>query len=300
MKSMFKNMKDARTALNRSDNSDILIEVDEEQRRRLQGAILEMYKELLSVCIRYKITPYLIGGSALGAVRHKGFIPWDDDIDIGMTRDDYTKFIEVFNKELSKKYIINAPNLSDNPKTRFTKIYKKGTVCREVFDRKSSLNGIFLDIFIIENVPRNKVIRKLRGTLCNALQFISSQVYLYENNNSLMREIYTRAGEGNYKSRMRIGHLFSFKPAKTWFDLVDKVAQYKKTGLYGIVTGRKHYFGEIFEEKVFFPSQYKEFEDIEAPVFNDLDTYLTNLYNNYMEIPPENKRERHYVVELKF
>ena len=167
-------------------------------------------------------------------------------------------------------------------------------------DLEGSLNGIFLDIFVIENIPRNKIIRKICGSYCNVLQFISSQVYLYENDNPVLKNIYSRAGEGNYKTRMRIGKIFSFRTAKKWFNSVDKSARYKHTGLYGIATGRKHYFGEVFDEKVFFPTQYRRFEDIEAPLFNDLDRYLTNLYHNYMEIPPADKQERHYVVELKF
>lgn len=295
------NMTDARSSLNIQKNDDLLVEINEDQRSALQREILTMYKDLLQVCKQYNITPYLIGGSALGAVRHKGFIPWDDDIDVGMSRKDYAQFVRIFENKLSDKYILNAPNISEKPKTRFTKIIKKGTIFREVTDLDNSENGIFLDIFIIENIPRNKVLRKIKGSYCNLLQFISSQVYLYENDNEALRALYSRSGEENYKSRMRIGRVFSFVSSVKWFNMVDKAVQYRKeTGIYGITTGRKHYFGEIFEEKVFFPAKYKDFEDIKAPVFNDTDTYLTNLYHNYMDIPSEDKRERHYVVELKF
>ena len=89
-------LKDGRAALMNVDVSDILIELDGETRTRLQGVLLEMYQDILQVCSRYDITPFLIAGSALGAIRHEGFIPWDDDLDIGMTRDDYERFISVF------------------------------------------------------------------------------------------------------------------------------------------------------------------------------------------------------------
>ncbi len=72
----------------------------------MQKSILFMYKDLLQACRLHNITPYLIGGSALGAVRHQGFIPWDDDIDVGMTRVDYDHFVDIFYKELSDKYIL--------------------------------------------------------------------------------------------------------------------------------------------------------------------------------------------------
>ena len=298
MSTFLRGMTNSRSSLDVKDDS--LIEIDEETRERLQLAILEMYKDVFKACQKFNIIPYLIGGSALGAVRHHGFIPWDDDIDIGMTRDDYIRFVEIFERELGEQYIINAPNVTAKPKTRFTKIFKKGTVCREVTDPEGSLNGIFLDIFVIENVPRNPLIRKLKGIYCNALQFISSQVFLYENDNPALKALYSHSGEDNYKSRMRIGKLFSFRNSAKWFNSVDKAVQCKKkTGLYGIVTGRKHYFGEVFDENVFFPPQYKQFVDIEAPVFHDLDTYLRNLYHDYMQLPPEDKRERHYVVEIK-
>jgi lipopolysaccharide cholinephosphotransferase len=290
----------ARDALNSQDISDLLIEIDEETRHRLQISLTDMYRDILHVCQDNNIVPYLIGGSALGAIRHKGFIPWDDDIDIGMTRSDYEKFVELFNVKLADKYILNAPNVSENPKARFTKIYKKGTVCREVTDSEKSVNGIFLDIFLIENIPANKIIRKIKGTYCNALQFISGQVYLYENNNPILKEMYSRSDKKNYEFRMWIGKLFSFRSSVKWFNSVDKAARYKETGIYGIVTGRKHYFGEIFNGDVFFPHQYVQFEDIKAPVFHDTDTYLKNLYRNYMELPPVEKRERHCVIELKF
>lgn len=299
MADFLKGMADARSSLDVHD--DILMEIDSDTRVKLQAAILDMYKDILNVCKQHNIAPYLIGGSALGAVRHQGFIPWDDDIDIGMTRDDYRKFVKIFDAELGDRYIINAPNVTPKPKTRFTKVFKKGTVCREATDKEDSLNGLFLDIFIIENVPRNKLIRKIKGTYCNALQFISSQVYLYENDNPALKALYSHSGEENYKSRMRIGRIFSFRSAEKWFNAVDKAVQHKKkTGLYAIATGRKHYFGEIFEEDIFFPVQYRTFVDIEAPLFNNLDVYLRNLYHDYMQLPPEDKRERHYVVELKF
>lgn len=293
-------IRNTKELLNDQNINDLLIEVDDDTREKLQQTIMKMYLDVLCVCKKYNIVPYLIGGSALGSIRHKGFIPWDDDIDVGMTRKDYNKFVRVFNKELSDKYIINAPNISKCAKTRFTKIYKKGTVCREISDKKNSLNGIFLDIFVIENIPRNEVLRAIKGFYCNALQFISSQVYFYENNNLIQKEVFTRIGIISYYYRLIIGFLFSFRSSSKWFDSVDKMARYKRTGLFGIVTGRKHYFGEIFEGKTLFPVRYADYCGIKAPVFNDIDAYLSNLYGDYMKIPPEEKRERHYLVELIF
>lgn len=301
MGGLFKKAFDGRALYSGTDLSGIMVEIDQDTLARLQGELLSMYKDVFDVCKKLKIIPYLIGGSALGAIRHQGFIPWDDDVDIGMTRTDYRKFVNAFESELSSKYIINAPNYSDNPKARFTKIYKKGTVFKGVYDvNDDSVNGFFLDIFIIENVPKNKLVRRIKGTYCNFLEFVSSQVFTYENDNDIAREMQARTNSSSAKLRKFIGKVFSIRKAGKWFNLMDKHAQYRYTGLFGIVTGRKHYFGEIFEENVFFPAKYVKFCDIEAPVFNDMDTYLKNLYGDYMKLPPEDKREKHSVVEIKF
>lgn len=295
-------LKDGRKALMNVDVSDILVEIDEDTRTRLQHVLIEMYQDIYQVCSKYGITPFLIAGSALGAIRHKGFIPWDDDLDIGMTRDDYERFIPAYEKELSDRYVLNAPNYSANPKTRFAKIMKKGTIFKDISDTDDpETNGIFIDIFVFENVPRNKFIRKIKGTYANALMFISTQVYLTQNNNKYFEELYSRAGKSNYTTRMTIGKIFSFRSAERWFSRVDKASQYsKKTGLYGSVKGRRHYFCPYFEEKDMFPPKMVDFSGTQVPVFHDIEGYLTRNFGDYMKIPPVEKRERHFIREIQF
>lgn len=112
---------------------------------------------------------------------------------------------------------------------------------------------------------------------------------------------YRQAGRVGYLIRMRIGSVFSFAPSSAWFNAVDKVARYNgKTDLYGFPTGREHYFGEIFPRETLFPPAYVDFCDIKAPVFHDYDTYLRNLYGDYMQIPGPGERERHYYIDIEF
>lgn len=304
MKTIFKQLLSFRNLLNPDNTGGVLYELDDLTLNKLQDTLLQMYKDVLFLCKENDITPYLIGGSALGAIRHNGFIPWDDDLDIGMTRKDYNKFVHLFETNLSSDYVLNAPNYSDTPKNRFPKIFKKNTLFRDIFDSDDSLNGIFLDIFIIDRVPQNKLSRLLRGGLCNLLEFVSGQVYLFENDNALIKQILGSSGFSgklNYIIRKGIGLIFSFRPSKEWFNLVDKLVDYKKdSSLFGICTGRKHYFGEIFDESILFPAKNVEFCDIDAPVFFNVEDYLENLYGNFMEIPPVEKREKHYLVEIAF
>ena len=163
------------------------------------------------------------------------------------------------------------------------------------------MNGIFIDIFVFESIPKNKAIRKIKGTYANVLMFISTQVYLYQNNNQYFKELYSKTGKSNYYVRIIIGKAFSFHTAKWWFDYVDKASQYKKdTGIYGSVKGRRHYFCPYFEKKDMFPPKLVYFNGIQAPVFNNIDEYLTRNFGDYMELPPVEKRERHFIREIQF
>lgn len=290
----------AKDAFTHVQTEDLFRTVTEEEHQVLQHTLLDMYRDIAAVCDQYEIIPFLVGGSALGAVRHQGFIPWDDDLDIGMFRSDYEKFKKIFRKELSDKYILNAPNYSRNPKARFPKIIKKGTRLREIVDVKDDrLNGVFLDIFIIENVPKGKLHRLVKGLLCNSLEFISGQVFLYENLTPEAMEFYLRAGNRLFQMRRMVGWLFSFRSASSWFCAVDKAARHrKKTGYLVIPTGRKHYFGEQLKGSVT-PAVYLDFCKEQVPIFHNYNSYLQNLYGDYMKVPDEKDREKHFIVELK-
>lgn len=282
---------------------DGLVLLDDVTRKELQKVLLCMYKDIYSVCRKYNIVPYLVGGSALGAVRHHGFIPWDDDLDIGMTREDYLILRRHFKEELGWGYILNAPNYSHNPKARFPKIMKKGTLCRDLGDQSDPENcGVFVDVFILEDIPESRVKCTIKGLLCNGLEFIAGQVALMENNDERIKEGIKNEGKLVSLIRRTTGTVFKIIPSGSWYNGIDKVARGPKgSSLAGFPTGRKHYFGEILPKEVYFPPRYIDFCGIEVPVFNKVETHLSTLYgDDYMEIPPLSKRERHLFVELKF
>ena len=217
------NLSSAKNMMNSAAiDSNLLFEIKEEDKKKLQYEILMMYKDVKKVCDKYHLKLFLTGGSALGAIRHKGFIPWDDDMDLCMTRSDYMKLCKVFEKELSDKYILNAPNYSTNAKARFPKILKKDSHFREILDVKDpKLQKLFLD-----NIPENKFRRYIKGCVCNVLEFISGQVFFYENRDKDLKEYFFTAGKSNYYSRVIIGFIFSFLRSSKWFDCIDKVIQY--------------------------------------------------------------------------
>lgn len=284
--------------------SSILHQITEDEAKKLKECLLEMLKDLISVCEKYDLCYMLCGGSALGAVRHKGFIPWDDDVDVMMPRNDYNKLIEIFDKELADKYYMNVPNSKYNIITNFMKLVKKGTFLEDIYDIGATYNkGIFIDIFPLENAPANPYIRRLKGLVSDILAFIGASQYMYTYRNEVTRKYFAQSKKGNryYRFRLFIGWFFGFFSYKTWHNIFDRFVQSNKnTGVYTIPTGRNHYYGECIDANVVFPASKGVFENLEVNLPNDVDAYLKNLYGDYMKVPPIEKRERHYITNIKF
>ena len=278
-------------------------ELKPEQLQALKSSLLEMTLDVIQVCERFGLRIALAGGSALGAIRHQGFIPWDDDIDLMMPRADYQKLCEVFPEALGKEYDLIVPQNYKFAKTRFPKIIKKNTICRSLGNVEASeFNGIFLDIFILENVPKNRLLRTVKGAWCNFLMLAGTRAVMYKHNTPLLTGFMSTTEESrrDWNRTMRLGRLFSVIPYGRWFQWTDRAVQYRKeTGLLGLPTGRKHYFGEILQEQTYLPFSKGMFEGYEVPLPADCDAYLKNLYGDYMQIPPPEKREKHYIQELK-
>lgn len=273
------------------------IHLADDMLKRLQKTLLEMYLDIQSVCEKHGLTCFLIGGSALGAVRHKGFIPWDDDLDVGMHRNDYEKFKVIFKAELGDKYILNAPNYEGIPTNRFAKVLKRGTKFVELGMPDDDRACIKIDVFVIENVPDNYIFRLFKGIYCNSLMLIGSCVLSYE-----CWKMKNAGERNNMNERVLIGKLFSFNSSKAWFDCVDNACQHgnDKSVFIGTPTGRTHYFGEILKREVYFPVKTAVFEGKKVYLPGNVGKHLSNLYGDYMKIPPEDKRERHYVSKISF
>lgn len=272
-------------------NSNLHI-VEGEELKKLQQLLLDIYLDIQSFCINHGITCMLLGGSALGSVRHKGFIPWDDDMDIGMTRSDFEKFKILFKDNLGKKYILNCPNYEGVPTNRFPKVLKKGTKFVESGDIDDDRACVKIDIFILENIPNCYLLRLIKGLCCTFLMYAGGHVLSYE------QKKYRKEKLGK---REIIGKLFSFISSKKWFDLFDKTCRCnnENSRLMGFPSGRKHYFGEILNRGVFLPVSEGVFEGYKIFLPCNVSCYLNNLYGNYMTIPSEDKREKHYVEKIQ-
>ena len=300
---LLQQLKSIKSTMNENAaTSGLLKEITSLERQQLQTCLFNVYLDVKKVCEKHDLPLFLVEGSAIGVVRHKGFIPWDDDIDLGMMSADYEKFKNIFEENLGDKYILNSPNYSNNARDRYPMVLIKDSYYKKLIDTKDpSLHKIPVDIFIVDNVPNNKLIRKIKGLYCDFLEFIAGQVYLRENTNEDVKKYLCKNGILVYNIRMIVGFMFSFYSSSKWFDIIDRAIQCHNENSHdcGILTARGHYFKEILPREAVLPPSEGICNNEKVQLFHDADLYLRTLYGNYMEIPPEEKRERHFFCELK-
>lgn len=286
-----------------SHQSTYLKELSNDEIKSIQRVLLKMYNHIENICRINDISVFVGGGGCLGAIRHKGFIPWDDDLDLVMLRPDYDRFIQICeNGALGDEYDFRYPDGKQECSCAFLKIYKKdtqylslGTECAPV------PHGIFIDVFPMEGVPSNRLIRSIKGFFANNLRVISLCVFEYQYKSELLNEaIKTDSTVYCYiKMRRLIGAFFSFISSKRWFYFFDRfVANSDVSRLVGVPTGRKHYNGEVVDVSMHYPTTDHEFEGQTIHISGKWDEYLKMMYGDYMKIPPENKRESHMVIKL--
>lgn len=284
-------------------SSGVLRILTDEESKAHKTLLLEMYKDIVALCDEYGLIYMMGGGTCLGAVRHQGYIPWDDDLDLMMPRESYERLIALLaDGAMGGKYEYDAPNAHRDCKNTFLKIYRKGTLDMEITSETApGPKGIYIDVFPMDYAPTNHLYRRLKGLLSDFLQAVCSCVLYTEYPSKYYKEFMMQTNEGKtrYHQRILLGRLFGIIPHRKWvwwFDLLN--AKSKKSGFMTVPTGRKHYIGETLPVEIFLPTQKWKFEGIIVNIPADYDTYLKSLYRNYMEIPPVEKRERHFVYQF--
>lgn len=260
---------------------------------KLHKVQVEILDEVVRVCEENDIKCFLAGGTLLGAVRHKGFIPWDDDIDICMLRDDYDKFISIANNKLSNKYFLQCYDTDDAAYFPFAKVRKNGTLFNEelVKDYKSN-KGIYIDIFPLERIndPYSKKLRLDAMLIKNIWE-----THLYKVG------AYPRIKDCRHPL---ISFLMNFKSKKgleKWQMRLLKRQNIPNGKYVCCLIGAYDYKKDIYEYDKLFPLKKIEFEGKQYNCFKDNDYYLRNLYgDDYMQLPPVEKRVTHCPVEIDF
>ncbi len=285
--------------------SDKAIMLSDEQLKKLQSVELDMLRDIVAVSNKYGINYGLSGGTALGAIRHGGFIPWDDDIDLNISRKDYEKLKKVIRKKFPDKYEICAPETKKGHGMSLAQMKKKGTIYQSFNEISKPDSGICIDFFILENTPDNPILRKLHGYLCLAVGYMLTCRKNYSDYPYLKEYI-----EGNEElkkavlKKVNIGRLISWISLDRMAYLTYKVYRLCKNDNSKYVTipsGRKHYFGEMALRSEMCQNTKIMFEDLETNLPEGIDNYMNRLYgDSYMEIPPEEKREKHPIMKIDF
>lgn len=258
--------------------------------RKMQLIELDMLKEVDRICRKNKIFYELDGGTLLGAVRHGGFIPWDDDIDIQMLRSDYDRFCEICKSELDpEKYFLQTYNTDSGYRWGYARILKVGTTFRRTdHEMITSKNGIFIDIFPRDNMP-DAGIKK----------------WIYNVDCFLARKIgYSIVGKKCEKNLIKkMGYmLLSVVPMTISRNMFDKLAYkyadrettYIRTPGWHWKQESKGYKRKWLENRVEIP-----FEDMMAYAPADLDEFLQYMYGpDYMTPPPAEKRKPQHPATL--
>ncbi len=246
--------------------------------RRLQLKMLDIVKDIDKLCKENDIQYYIFYGSALGAVRHKGFIPWDDDFDIAMTYDNYQKFIKVAEEKLDKsKYFVQTPGKEKEYYLQFTKIRDISTTLIEDFNKdKNVVRSVFVDVFPLVGAPTSKV---------GWFFFKLDRAFVLSCDNNIIRN---KALYSFFKvilkifGKEKIIKYFGKKCTKYDVNKSEQVVSFADTWSLEKSTYFKKALGK---------PTYVEFEDTTLPIPEDYDSILKTIYGNYMQIPSKEERE---------
>jgi lipopolysaccharide cholinephosphotransferase len=249
---------------------------------------VQILDEMVRICEKYNLTYFLAYGTLLGAVRHKGFIPWDDDIDITMPRKDYERFLELCNTELHNDYYIaDVPFMRIIP---WLRLCKKNTLfVADYITNESDYFGIYIDIFPGDNVPKNALLQYLRYNLIrigNISLFLKDGRLNYRDIKNPIERIIAQL----------IKILTNRSDFSTLFNLRKKIMTFynnRKTGLIANSISTYGYKKETFLESIIYPLGKIEFEGKYYSCPNNADLFLKHVYGDYMQVPPIEERKTH-------
>ncbi len=261
-----------------------------EELRKLQLTQVEIIKYIDAFCQKHNLRYSIAYGTLLGAVRHGGFIPWDDDLDICMPREDYEKFIELW--ENTDDYLLQNHDTDREFTQGFTKIRKKNTAFIQETDIGKSYNtGIFIDIFPYDRVPDNKFKRK-KQVIHAMLHQLYNRGYAPEDNGSIFK----------YGCKL----ILFLVPKKMYYEKskkhLKKLCEYNKNknfkyfSISSYMSMHKYYPSDIFDNIT-----KLKFEDMEISAFGNYDAILSEFYGDYMKLPPEKDQTwYHHPVLIDF
>lgn len=250
--------------------------------KEIKTCELEILLKIQEFCQRQNLCFYLSGGTLLGAIRHHGFIPWDDDIDICMPRPDYEKFIQSFPQDDIYQIKSNILKNWDNP---FSKIIDTRTKIESLYDETGG--SLWVDVFPVDGLPQSL-----------------KQVEMIYKRSDFYRKLFmighARLGKGKSKfhqyGKYFLKPIVNFIGTNYFSQKMEEIAQqitYENAEYVGAITWGLYGVGERMLKSEFEKQIMVEFEGYQFPTFSCWDSYLHGLYGNYMQLPPVEKRQTH-------
>lgn len=276
---------------------------DPEVLKKLHGVQLQLLKDFMETCRKHHLKYFLVYGTAIGAVRHKGFIPWDDDIDVGMLRKDYDRFLEIFPAEMKDRYQLLTPFTDGRYSCTVTHIQKRGTkFVSEVTRNMEYEQGIFMDIFPFDYVAANKGAALFQGAMAN---FWGKLLFLRGTPEPVINV-------GGWKGRFlgqacKMVHgflcLIGIQPRTLYKKFLKTAKKYNNSKKRSEYVTSFEYMGCLKDKvraKELFPLRKILFEDLEAYIPGNNEEFLGKVYGDFMQIPPKENRVNHMPYMIQF
>ncbi len=264
--------------------------------RTLQLEELKILKEVLKIIEKHNLRYYMLGGTLLGAVRHKGFIPWDDDVDIAMPRPDYEKFCDVAKEELQEPYGLISFRTEVNHNDYCNRVVNKNILLVRDDALKEKTENLWVDLIPFDGMPNNRFIRLLHkfNLLFHRLLLQYSKIDTGVNLKK-KRKLYEKI---LIKTGFCISKVFKFNTKKR-LDSVDKILRKYKydSSDYIINFMAADGFKEMFPKSLYDDVTYYDFEDVKLCAPKNYDLVLSQIYGDYMTPPPENQKFSHSIKQ---
>lgn len=266
---------------------------DPEILKKLQLCELEILKDFQNICSQNNLSYWAFGGTGIGALRHGGFIPWDDDIDLCMPRNEYEIAMQILERDYSDKYtVVNAQKYNDFPVMNTHIILNDSQFVTTEELKLKYPKGIFLDIFPVDNTPADEKERVKH----------SRKTWVLSKLLTLKHIPFPHLQFGGSKAKIMhcitacaYAFLKIFVPHKTLFNIcLKECTKYnnQETGVFAYCCDIVP-TGSVFFKDRLYPLRKEKFEDTEMCFPNNLEEILTNLYGDFMQIPPPEKQINH-------